>query len=479
MQTPRDLAESLVVLALLILLAVLCQAWIPGLSSAASRLLSPWEFVPSVGSVKIVGVTPGNAEVLVGDSVEIAAEIENPKGKPHRAWLFVAADGEPESKQPMSADKKHERYKLTVPAILKSFRYRLEIGDSQTRQYSIGVREKPVIESMELTFRFPAYLGRKDETVRQQNLDIEAPQYTVAEMRLRPSTPVEKGYLESGSEQFPGRISDDGRLLTASMPLLKNGTYCVRLFNDVGHTDRSPRQNRVTVLPDAPPTVELLKPGRQSTAAPGSEVHVVIRAGDDHGLGRLQLEMKIAQPDSAAGEAQEGKPAENDEPTVVKQWSDFPGDSTTAVREHRLELKPGTVKPGQTVLLRAVAWDKRAVSDWGLDLKPQETAGSWHAIKIVAKEAEAASSLEQLDRLRTAIFELLEKQIRARAAAGAMAKPSASAVTDVRTQQIDIEKSTVELVKTIGPDDRKERLTIKRVLTVIGSRRHDRSGCTM
>ena len=495
MQTPRDLAESLGVLAFLILVAIVCQMWIPSWSSAASRLLAPWSFVPSVGLVKIVRVTPGNAEVLIGDSVEIAAEIENPAGTPHRAWLFLAAADEPESKLPMAADEKHDRYKATVPSILKSFRYRLEIGDSQTQQYTIGVREKPAIESAEVRFRYPAYLGRKDETVRQQVLDIEAPQYTVAEMRLQTSTPVSRGYLESGREQFSGRTSDDGRTVTANMPLLKNGAYCVRLFNDAGHTDRNPRQNRVTVLPDAPPTVELLKPGRQTTASPGSNVDVVIRAGDDHGIGRLQLEMKVVQPDSATAETPNSKPAaESEDVTVVKQWSDFAVDSTTAVGEHRLELKPGVVKPGQTILIRAVAWDRRIVSDFGLDLKPQETAGSWHAIKIVAKDAEAASSLEQFDRLRTAIFELLEKQIRTRTAAGAMAEASSprplgegsgvragqpannphpnplpqgegtKAVADVRTRQIEIQKSTDELAKSIGPTDRADRLTIKRVL---------------
>ena len=153
MQTPRDLAESLAVLALLIAVAALCQTWIPAWGSTVSRLSTPWKFVPSVGSVKIVRVTPGNAEVLVGESVEIAAEIENPDAKPHQAWLFVAGDAEPEAKLPMTADKKHRRYKATVPSVLKPFRYRLEIGDSQTGQYSIGVREKPVVESAEITFR--------------------------------------------------------------------------------------------------------------------------------------------------------------------------------------------------------------------------------------------------------------------------------------------------------------------------------------
>ena len=66
-------------------------------------------------------------------------------------------------------------------------------------------------------------------------------------------------------------MEEGGKLLVATMPLLKNGSYSVRLFNDAGHTDPNPRLNRITVLPDKPPTVELLKPGRQSSAAPGTE----------------------------------------------------------------------------------------------------------------------------------------------------------------------------------------------------------------
>ncbi len=510
MQTPRDLAESLAILVLLIAVAVLCQMWIPAWGSTVSRLSAPWKFVPSVGEVKIVRVTPGNAEVLVGEGVEVIAEIENPAAKPHQAWLFVANGTEPESKTAMTADKKHLRYWAIVPSVLKPFRYRLEIGDSQTAQYSIGVREKPVVENAEITFRYPAYLGRKDETIHQTSLDIEAPQYTVASLRLRPSTPVAKGFLETRHEQFSGRIEEDGHLLAAELPMLDSGTYLVRLFNDVGHTDRNPRLNRMTVVRDAPPTVELSKPARQSTAAPGAKIVVLIRAGDDHGLGRLQLEMKVADPGATDGEA-----------TVVQAWADFPGDSTTtAVRQYRLQLKRGEFKPGQTVLLRGVAWDKRAVSDWGLDLRPQETAGSWHSIKIVAEEVESAAALKQLDGLREAIWKIFEKQLLARSVSSPLLlgeEPGVRAtegsgfgvqgsgatnvqtskspnrasphpnplpkgegtnvvnplpkgeadklVIDVRTRQIEIQKQTADLVKSIGSTDRKERLTTKRVLS--------------
>ncbi len=267
MQTPRDLAESCGVLAMLLVIAVVCEVWIPNWSSAASRLLAPWTFVPSVGSIKILSVTPGNADVLVGDSIEIAAEVENPAGKPLRAVLFVTPEKEAESPLLMIADEKQHRYKLTVPSVLKSLKYRLEIGDSQTSVYAVGVREKPVVEAIEVMFRYPKYLDRKDETVTQKDLDLEAPQYTLAELRLRLSAPVAKGYLEQEGERFAGRVEDGGKRVVAAMPLLKDSTYSVRLFDDAGRTDPNPRLNRIAVQLDKPPSVELLKP-RQKVPPP-------------------------------------------------------------------------------------------------------------------------------------------------------------------------------------------------------------------
>jgi len=452
MQTPRDLAEAFVVLALMVLAALLCNTWISNWGSAASRLLTPWEFVPSVGSVQILSVTPGNAEVLVGESVEIAAKIENPKGRPHRALLFVTPENEPESQLPMAADENRRRYTLTLPSILKTLHYRLEIGDSQTQAYSIRVREKPVVEGVEATFRYPAYLGRKNETFIQKDLDLEAPQYTIAELRIRPSSPIAKGFLESGAERFSGHLEPGGNLLVATMPLLRNGSYTVRLLNDAGHADPNPRLNRVVAIPDKPPKVELLKPSRQTSASPGAEIPAVVRAGDDHGLGRLRLEMKVKNPD-----------AENNSTTTVQQWTDFVGDSTTtAVRRHHLTIKPELVKPGQTLLVRAVAWDKRAIDDWGVRLKPQETVGDWHAIQIITDDAQTSAALEQLDRLRGSIWKILEKQIRARVAAGALKKTKSTA--DVRSRQIEIQKTTVDLIQSISSPDHAEHLTIKRVL---------------
>ncbi len=503
-QTPRDLAESLAVLALLVVVALFCRALLPNWGSAASRLFAPWTFVPSVGSVEIVGVTPGDVDVLVGESVRIAAEIRNPDGRPHKATLFIAKNDRPETPLPMTADRTHRRYTLTVPSAIEAFSYRLEIGDSQTRVYSIGVRQKPVVESAEATFHYPAYLERRDETIVLKDLNIEAPRFTEVELRLRLSTPVAKGYVEREGERFVGRVEPDGNLVISSMPLLKDGSYVVRLWNDAGHSHPNPRVNSIRVRVDGPPTVELRGLGRSTVAAPGTTLPVAIRAGDDHGIGRVQLQMMVNGSlkegataglsssagrntrKNTAGQASSGtqtlgnrlfqgavKPSKSDDTgqvEVVRQWTDFAAASTSIVRQYGLKLDPEKIKPGQTVLIRAAAWDKRAIDDWGLKLKPQETVGPWREITIISKDDEASAALERLDSLRGELMKILEKQVRARTAAADIkprpsVAPSRDLIDGLRGRQIDIQKSSTELTKTIDLAARKELQTIKRVLS--------------
>jgi hypothetical protein len=74
-------------------------------------------------------------------------------------------------------------YGFTVPAVVKPLAYRLEIGDSQTPIYRVGVRKKPTIDKVEITLRYPAYLGRSPESFVRSDADLEAPQFTMAELR--------------------------------------------------------------------------------------------------------------------------------------------------------------------------------------------------------------------------------------------------------------------------------------------------------
>jgi len=465
MQIPRDLLESLFLLLLLIAVSLCCRQWVPNWDCATARLLTPWRFVPSVGSVGEIKVTPGDVDVLIGASLEIAAKINNPDGAPHKALLFVAPAGEKEAARAMAADGRHGRYTLTLSSITESLRYRVEIGDSQSGAYNVAVRQKPTMAEVEVTLHFPAYLDRADETFVQKHGDLEAPQYTVARLQVHPSVPIAKGHVNSGADRYTGRVERGGELLVVEkLPLLNDSTYTVHLFNGAGHTDPDPRVNRVDVIPDLAPTVQLVKPPRRSSAALGGEVPVTIRAGDDHGLGKLRLETKIQAP----GREEPSEHTREPPATIARQWTDLEGD-TAAVRHHLLKLDPQDVRPGQTVLVRAVASDRRVLREWGLDLKPRETAGGWHSIQVIAPEEEAAARLEEIDELRAALWEMLQRQIRARVTAATILRQQqlperTRAAAGVRAGQVDVQRAAIELVKSIGSSEQEERSTIRRVL---------------
>jgi hypothetical protein len=455
LQTPRDLAEASGVLAAVLALAFVASLLLPRWSSSLARLLHPWAFVPSVGSVRLVQVTPGDTEVLLGSGLEVTAEIDNPEHRPYSATLYVARDGEPEAALQLLPDEDHHKYVGSLAQVTGPLRYRLQVGDTQSRPYRVGVRERPTVAGVTVTYTYPAYLGRAPETVEQNQGDLDAPQYTVAELAVRASTPVVAGHLKVEGREVPGTVADDGRTLRARLLLQATTTYTVHLFNDAGHTDPEPRVNRVRVRPDAPPTVQIVEPARDGSGVAGKAVAVVVRAGDDYGLGSVRLELKRS----------EGAAVE-----TVASWDRF-ADATSAVLRHELALGPNRCKPGETVLIRAVARDRRDldVTDGGarLKLRPQETATPWQPLRVVAPEAQAAADLASLEAVRAAVYRVLQQQIEARVAAVQVPRQrtpadAARLAADVRARQVAIQKATAAVVDLVGPTADPERLTIER-----------------
>ena len=200
-------------------------------------------------------------------------------------------------------------------------------------------------------------------------------------MQIELSVPAAKGSVLMDGTRYAGRMSSDGMTMSVEgLPLLKTTSYS---YSALG---RRRRHGAADMVPRVCPRTGAARQGpvarRVDQAAQaehgcprGERSPWRLRAGDDHGLGGMRLEMKIQQTAPAAkpaeGEtpAEEGdeaaKPAEKQpEAQIVelKQWRDFDGNVKSATRDFTLELKPEQFKPGQTVAVRAVAWDKRQVS---------------------------------------------------------------------------------------------------------------------
>ena len=189
LQTPRDLSESVLVLVSLLVVALVGQMLVPGWGSAANRFLSPWQFGPSVGKVQISSVSPGDSEVMAGTDLEVSTRIANPDGRALPGRIFVAAAGEKGIEVALARRRKEQVLNFLLPAVIKPLVYRLEIGDSQTRIYTVEVREKPTVAEVAVTLHYPAYLGGGKESIVQKQADLDSPQFTEAEFKSAPPCP--------------------------------------------------------------------------------------------------------------------------------------------------------------------------------------------------------------------------------------------------------------------------------------------------
>lgn len=457
MQTPRDLGEAALVLLAVLTFTLLAAGTVRGWSTATRRLMSPWAFVPASGSVRIVKVAPGDTEVLLGSGLEVSAAVENPKGARLPARLFIRPDGGPETVVAMQPDRTHQTFVAALPQVVGPLRYRVEVGDSQSERFKVGVYQRPSVSGVEVSYEYPAYLDRPRQTLKQRQADLEAPPMTRATLRVEASTPIERGFLTVGTSKVPASVEPDGRTLTAELLISESQTFTIAMFAPGGHTDPEPRVNRIQVVTDGPPTVQLVEPAPESNAAAGGTVSLVVRAADDNGLGQVRVETLIGEADRP-GEA----------PETAAAWTRF-GEPTGATLTHPLALSPTVYKPGSVVRVRAVARDRRDVQIGPAHLAPQETATPWHKIRLIAPEAKATADLARLDSLRAEVARIFQAQVQARVLGGGIARAAGidaarAFASDVRDRQTSIQADAVKLVNAVGKTDDDDDLTIKNVV---------------
>ena len=443
LQTPRDLAEVIVACCLIMLVAVAVHWAIPTWRSSADRLLAPWRYMPQTGSVQILEVTPGDGEVLVGSRLVITAKIADPNGLRPSAVLDTMAAGEEKMSRGMLPNESHDTFTFALPSVASAFEYQLQIGDSQSNLYRIGIRETPTIRDVEVTYQFPEYLGLPEQTIQQKHADLDAPQYSLAIVKFLSSAELSRGYVQLPDRQIAGRVGEDAKTLNVRIPMNEPTTFTVHLFNELGHTDSQPRVNNLRVSEDAPPTVQIAKPSREMTIAPDSELSVVVRAADDHGLTSVRLEWKPAdQADDTAAEM----PIER-----LHQW-DISGSAATL--RHKLRLDSGRFQVGQAILLRAVAVDGREFSVKQTRLSPQQTASSWVRISLISPEQQASETLSRLEQIRSQLLKILQTQILARIATAEIPQQTRledalRLAIDVSGNQVRVQTTTSELAKTM------------------------------
>ncbi|HMF13863.1 MAG TPA: hypothetical protein VKE94_16210, partial [Gemmataceae bacterium] len=244
----------------------------------------------------------GDAVIPVGRSVAFAATISGKVPAPNRPdaprLLFRYRQTDPYEERPLERDRESE-WATNLPAnqVHGGFWYKIAAGDAETEEYQIRVRATPLVEKIDVTYHYRPYLGWKDSTSDDPNL--EAVRGTEVVLVAHANRAVKAGQCLVGSgkdiEQPIAGEPDPGSRNAVRFKLVmeRDGQYRIA-FTPVDDEPSPPSlPYRIKVLPDRAPEVELKKPGQDISLPANGLLALEGSASDDLGVERMTLRMQV------------------------------------------------------------------------------------------------------------------------------------------------------------------------------------------
>ncbi len=427
-------------------------------SSAGLQILSPFDTgIAAVGSARILSVEPGSTEVNKGESLLIQAVIADPEGRRYDGFVEITQDasGGTQRKPLACVSGRLDRFTYRVPQVLQPFTYRVNIGGTESRRFTVTLREPPLVRRIDVCYTYPDYTGLEPRTITTGGGEVRCLVGTQVEMTVHVSAAVQGGNLLFGSGKVLKCLpSRDGRSVTGRFSVLADDTYQIR-FSGRG-PDGAAVVYRIVALPDEPPAIAFTMPRRDVVTGPGETVKMSLRAADRYGLGDVRL---LVQSDT------------DPSPKTIRTWKQFP-DPREAVLDYAFIVDAAAYRPGRTITYWAEARDRRTYQ--GGDTPKGPNVASTAKFKIIVEDRKAAAEqkLDQLSRLYDRLREILKHQESARAdTSGLVQKKDLEGVRSVggglAQAQRAIRDATLAVIREVEFDD--DTMPLKQTLEMLAA----------
>jgi len=239
-----------------------------------------WAF-PGLLPPQSIEVSPGNDGIRKGGSVNVRAVMQG--FDPAQAWVharFGDADW-----QDVEMSNLDEDFEFTFFSVREPLEYYVSAANVRSPTYQVNVVDLPVVENLAVTYRFPQWTGKNEETVDPGG-DVRAIAETEIEVRIDTDRPMTPGELIVDDQEID--LTIDGDSATASFDVQRDGQYFVAAIVG-GETIRLTDDYFITLLEDELPEIEFARPGRDWSASSIEEVTARISARDDYRLESLRL----------------------------------------------------------------------------------------------------------------------------------------------------------------------------------------------
>ena len=282
---PRRGRRALVILAPLMLIFAL-------LPSRAS--IRPLAFLISPGDPEHYAerawleLLPGDVELLAGQALRLELREQNlpwrfpgelqfeidETGDLFRAAVLEGGDG---------------RWSHTVETVHQGFSYRARRGRSRSSTHRVSVYHPPLLDSLLVVARPPAYTGLPERRVGLHSGELRLPAGSRLILEGLASTALSEAWLlREGADSL--RLSVSEERLSGALTVDVDQRLAMALADRRGSRSVTPTLLGLTALPDRGPAVEILAPGPDEDLNRDLLAVVELAATDDYGIARLELQ---------------------------------------------------------------------------------------------------------------------------------------------------------------------------------------------
>lgn len=204
----------------------------------------------------------------------------------------------------------------------------------------------PLVTDLTLTLRYPAYMGEPDEVIAGSSGDVLAPRGTEVTVEGRVDRALEAAVLLVGEHEQQVELPD-ARSVRARFTVEANGAYRFRVDPVRALPDLDPVAHKITVRPDALPTVTLVEPDADRVVQQDERVALAFSAKDDVGLTKFRVVVK------RQGSARE---------PWTKDLLELPGGLAAARGKGEFTIAETGARPGDRLSVYVEALDNDVVS---------------------------------------------------------------------------------------------------------------------
>jgi hypothetical protein len=243
-------------------------------------------------------VRPGDCSVIKNGSVPIAIQVvPNPQApltfaSPRELTLVLEQQGVSTPETITLRRDTAGMFTYVLASVKQSLVYTAVSGEIHSDRYSIRVSDRPFVRSFTTRILPPRYAHLPELQLDENIGDASALAGSIVSWEITPSKDIQAASVSiEGGNAIP--LAMQNGKLRGTMTLLSTVAYRLNLQDRDGVSNEEPIRYTLTVVPDVPPTIAIVAPGKNIDLVEDMKVPLQIKITDDYGFSSLTLYYRL------------------------------------------------------------------------------------------------------------------------------------------------------------------------------------------